>query len=129
MSEAKPYPKSAQLGRGTKRYRRKVASPKQWQAITAAKIGPCRVCGSAASNGRVHGRITFHHIVPRDFHGDDLAENIAPLCHDCHDLVTSRDPQACKTFCASLDDYEYAYSIQKLGEQVFERVYGIEYGR
>jgi hypothetical protein len=38
-----PFPKSAQLARGARRYRRKVASPKQWQAIIAAKQGPCRV--------------------------------------------------------------------------------------
>ena len=41
---ADPYPKSRQLARGERRYRRKVASAKQWQAIMAAKIGPCRVC-------------------------------------------------------------------------------------
>ena len=43
MTDAKPYTKSQQLARGAKRYRRKVASPKQWQAIIAAKVGPCRV--------------------------------------------------------------------------------------
>lgn len=129
MSEARPYSKAQQLGRGTKRYRRKVASPKQWQAITAAKIGPCRVCGSAANNGRVHGRIQFHHVVARDFHGDDLAENIVPLCSDCHELVTHRDREACRVLCASLSDAEYAYAVTKLGEQVFERCYGITYGR
>jgi hypothetical protein len=41
--EARPYPKAQQLARGARRYRRKVASPKQWQAIIAAKQGPCRV--------------------------------------------------------------------------------------
>jgi hypothetical protein len=40
-----PDPKSRSLARGARRYRRKVASPKQWQAIIAAKRGPCRVYG------------------------------------------------------------------------------------
>ena len=39
-----PFPKSVQLARGERRYKRKVASPKQWQAISEAKRGPCRVC-------------------------------------------------------------------------------------
>jgi 5-methylcytosine-specific restriction endonuclease McrA len=85
---ADPFPKSKQLARGERRYRRKVASPKQWQAIIAAKGGPCRVCSDPASNGRVHGLIEFHHLVSRARGGDDVAENIVPLCHDCHDAVT-----------------------------------------
>lgn len=121
MTEAKPFPKSQQLARGEKRYRRKVASPKQWQAIMAAKGAPCRVCDA--------GVVTFHHVVPRDFHGDDVAENIVPLCDRCHGLVTSRYPEACRTLCASLTDAEYAYAVEKAGEDVFSRVYGITYGR
>ena len=38
-----PFPKQRQLARGQRRYRRKVASPKLWQAIIAAKFGPSRV--------------------------------------------------------------------------------------
>ena len=49
--EAKPYPKAQQLARGERRYRRKVASAKQWQRIAAEKQGPCRVCRDPASNG------------------------------------------------------------------------------
>jgi len=45
-----PYPKSAQLARQEKRYRRKVASPKMWARIAAEKQGPCRAC--AASSAR-----------------------------------------------------------------------------
>lgn len=28
--------------------------------------------------------VELHHIVPRSQGGDDLAENLCPLCHDCH---------------------------------------------
>jgi 5-methylcytosine-specific restriction endonuclease McrA len=75
------------------------------------------------------GRIQLHHVVPRDFHGDDVADNIAPLCPDCHALVTTRDPDACRAFAASLTDAEYAYLIDKAGEGAAERIYGIEYER
>src|SRR5205823_13583592 len=86
--EAKPYPKSSQLARGERRYRRKVASAKQWQRIIAAKQGPCRVCRDPATNGSVHATIQFHHLVPRSVGGDDTADNIVPLCQDCHFLYT-----------------------------------------
>jgi hypothetical protein len=127
--DAMPRPKSAQLSRGQRRYRRKVASPKQWQAIIAAKIGPCRQCGDAASNGRMFGRIQLHHVVSRQDGGDDVADNIIPLCPFCHDLVTRRAWRACLEVLASLTDAEYAYMIERGGESYPERTYGIEYRR
>jgi len=124
-----PYPKARQLARGAKRYRRKVAAPKAWQAIQAAKLGPCRVCCDPGTNGRIFGRIHLHHVVPRDLGGDDVADNIAPLCPDCHAQVTARVLEPCRALCSSLTDAEYAYAVERAGEGVFERVYGIEYGR
>lgn len=128
---AQPRPKSAQLARGQRRYRRKVASPKRWQAIIAAKQGPCRVCCDPATNGRIFGHIEFHHVVPRDapWFGDDVAENIAPLCPTCHPLVTALEPTACRALLAALTDDEYAYCVAKRGEAFFTRAYGLEYRR
>lgn len=120
-----PYPKSRQLRRAGRRYRRKIASPKQWQAIIAAKQGPCRVCCDPGTNGSLFGRIQMHHLVPRVHGGDDTADNIAPLCFDCHDAVTRRDPSALEALAASLTDGEYAYVIGKLGEDALERLYGV----
>ncbi len=121
MTDAKPYPKAQQLARGERRYRRKVASPKQWASIRAAKLGPCRVCGV--------NRPQLHHVVPRSSGGDDVADNMTPLCPDCHLLVGTRSPIHCRLFVANLTDAEYAYAVEKGGEQVFERVYGITYTR
>ncbi len=120
MSE--PYPKSQQLARGERRYRRKVASPKQWQAIIAAKGGSCRVCGD-----REH--VQLHHVVPRDLHGDDVPTNIVGLCPTCHEVVTLRKQGTCLALIGALTDAEYAYAVDKLGEAVWERVYGITYTR
>ena len=120
MTDARPYPKAQQLGRAERRYRRKVASPKQWAAFKEAKREPCRVC-------REKPGTSLHHIVPRDFGGDDVADNLAPLCFECHILVTLRDDGPCKALLASLTDSEYAYLIEKGGEDAAERFYGIRY--
>jgi len=124
-----PDPKARTLARGQRRYRRHVASPKQWAAIQAAKLGPCRICGTVGRNGRVFGRIQLHHVVSREDFGDDVAENIVPLCPECHDTVTRRVPQACRALLMTLRDEEYAYMIERGGEGYPERAYGVEYER
>ena len=129
MSDFKPYPKSAQLARGERRYRRKVASPKRWQAIIQAKQGPCRVCNDPGSNGHLYGRIQFHHVVSRAQGGDDVQDNIVPLCPTCHVFVTCRMPESVRLLLASLDDAEYSYAVTKAGEDFFERAYGLRYER
>jgi hypothetical protein len=134
---AKPRPKSAQLARGARRYRRKVASPKQWQAISAAKLGPCRVCCDPGRNGSAFGLIQLHHLVSRQDGGDDVADNIVPLCPKCHEKVTARGlvfsgglyVPIGEVLLAMLTDAEYAYMIQRGGEQYAERAYGIRYSR
>lgn len=116
----KPYPKDSQLARGERRYHRKVASPKRWQAIIAAKNGPCRVCGST-------GPVEFHHTVPRSIGGSDTESCIVPLCTVCHQKVTNRDRAACAALRRSLTDAEYAYAVELLGEARFEQRYPVVY--
>jgi 5-methylcytosine-specific restriction endonuclease McrA len=124
-----PDPKSRTLDRPRKRYRRKVASRKQWEKISAAKLGPCRVCCDPAHNGARFGLIQLHHIVARVHGGDDCADNIAPLCVDCHDAVTRRDATASRSLLESLTDAEYAYMVERGGELYAERAYGLVYTR
>jgi 5-methylcytosine-specific restriction endonuclease McrA len=124
-----PDPKARTLARGPRKYRRKIASPKQWQAIIADKLGPCRVCTRPASNGSGFLKVQFHHIVSREDHGDDVADNILPLCSWCHDQVTRRDASASRLLFENLTDAEYAYMIERGGEGYPERAYGIEYRR
>src|SRR5881227_1643921 len=111
-----PFSKEQQLSRGQRRYKRKVASPKQWQAIIAAKAGPCRVCVNAQRNGHDFGIVEFHHIVPRSQGGDDVADNVLPLHAICHDDVTTRQAYALTAVEESLSDAERAYVVGKLGE-------------
>lgn len=130
-----PDPKARTLARGPRRYRRKVASPKQWQAIIAAKETPCRCCfvvmdkAGTTGNGKVQEAVEFHHVVSRQDGGDDVADNIVPLCHYCHDAITRRVPECCNALITRLTDAEYAYAIQRGGEGYFERAYGVRYER
>lgn len=64
--------------------RRIVATKQEWAAIAEAKQGPCRICRRVESNGSVHSRIELHHLIRRSQGGDDVAENIVPLCGECH---------------------------------------------
>jgi len=121
VSEAKPFPKSQQLARGERRYRRKVASPKQWQAIIAAKGGACRVCGIPAGLSAS----TFHHLVPRDRHGDDIADNIVPLCFVCHELVEWQSSFALSLLHDSLTAPERAHVLARLGADGMRRLFGV----
>ena len=123
-----PYSKESQLARGPKRYRRKVASPKQWQAIISAKDGPCRMCGEPG-NFLNRGGIQYHHLIPRDQHGDDVADNIVPLHVVCHTMVEYRQAACVRRLLGNLRDAEYAYAVGKAGENWAERIYGIEYQR
>jgi 5-methylcytosine-specific restriction endonuclease McrA len=120
-----PYPKGKQLARGERRYRRKVASPKAWQSIIAAKQGPCRVCCHPNGNGHGLGLVQFHHLIPRVHGGDDVPDNIVPLHAACHSAVTSRAPGALQSVSRSLTDAEYAYVIGKLGEGALARLFGV----
>jgi 5-methylcytosine-specific restriction endonuclease McrA len=114
-----PYPKTKQLARGERRYRRKVASPKQWQAIIAGKRGPCRACDVPAL------LIEYHHLIPRSQGGDDVAENIVPLHAYCHEKVTRGRKRYLDRLAESLTDAEYAYVVGKLGEGALERLFGV----
>ena len=127
-----PYPKEKQLARGERRYRRKVASPKQWQAIIQAKRGPCRVCGYGGRPDYelfMYGGREYHHIVSRAHGGDDVADNIVPTHQSCHADVTRRFRPAVEALLGNLTDAEYAYMIERGGEDSPERAYGIEYSR
>jgi predicted restriction endonuclease len=122
-----PDPKSRSLARGERRYRRKVASPKQWQAIIAAKGEPCRLCIFPKGNGHGLPVVEFHHLVPRraPYFGDDVADNIVALCHECHMKIEAGANYYHAKLAASLTDPEYAYVVGKLGESGPARLFGV----
>jgi len=124
---ADPYPKTRQLARGERRYRRKVASPKQWAAIRADKLTSCRICDESQ---RIAGTsstssLELHHLVNRSQGGDDVADNLVPLCSAHHGFVTNRTANTLRVLAESLTDGEYAYCIEKLGEGAMTRLFGV----
>lgn len=127
LLEPRPYQKDSQVGAGRpKKYRRKVASPKQWAAIRADKLDVwlCRICFEAKAE-------SLHHLVSRAQGGDDVPDNLVGLCGSgttgCHGDVESRKPDALKTLSVFLSDAEYAYCVSKLGENALERLFGVTY--
>lgn len=125
---AEPYPKKRQLARGGRRYRREVASPKQWQAIIAEKGDACRTCGSIGPRkyeDHMYGPIEYHHLVARAAGGDDVAANVVPLHRSCHERVTARNPVWLEQLAVSLEDDERSYCEQKLGAGWSERLFGV----
>lgn len=120
--EPRPYPKAVQLARGSKRYRRKIAGPKRWQALEDEKGGTCRVCNTRDGDH-------LHHLVFRSDYGDDVADNLVPLCAVCHGRVHARWGTSGADLIVSLTDAEYAYMIERGGEDYPERAYGIRYSR
>ena len=100
----------------------------EWERIVRDKRGPCRVCVLPSSNGSYWHQIELHHIVPRSRGGDDVAENIAPLCRYCHGLVTAYDPDAQEALAKSLTDEEHEYIAAKLGPHGLERLFGVSRG-
>lgn len=127
MSEAKPYSKAQQLARGERRYRRKVASPKQWQAIIAAKGSRCRL--QIGDDGCVGDWVHYHHVIPSGNGGDDTADNIVPLCDVHHSMLHDRIQLVVFELLSDLSDAEYAYAVGKAGEDWAERIYGLRYER
>ena len=117
---ADPYPKERQLARGLKRPSRIRATPDEWLTLRRQKLGTCR----AAGLGRCEGRSELHHIVPRSWGGDDVADNLAPLCSLHHRRVTEHYKDTLARLAESLTDGEYAYCIDKLGEGALERLFG-----
>jgi 5-methylcytosine-specific restriction endonuclease McrA len=89
----------------------------EWEQIVKTKLGPCRCCGQWGSS--------FHHLVPRSLGGDDVADNIVPLCGDgtrgCHGDVEARVPTALHELRESLRPEELRYVLRKKGGGFLER--------
>lgn len=92
------------------------ASREQWKKLQAEKQGPCRVCGASAYLGYTG----LHHLVPRSQGGDDVPDNLVPLCGSgtmgCHGKVEARDLYACHRLRVNLTLAEFDYMLTKKGD-------------
>lgn len=93
--------------------KRHKASRKEWETIRLVKGTGCRVCG--------HSRFELHHLIGRDLGGDDVANNIVPLCSHHHRLVEERR----ELLGDRLLDAEKRYVRTIKGARFLERYYGV----
>jgi hypothetical protein len=127
LKQVRPDPKEQPVRQ--RKYRRKVASPKQWAAIRAEKLDGrlCRLIEHIEGVPHEEDNLAaeLHHLVPRSMGGDDVADNLVGLCHECHRTVTENIGDVRALVAESLTDAEYAYCIGKLGEGAMERLFGV----
>ena len=101
------------------------ADQNEWQRIRARKLTgwPCRICDAEKAD-------SLHHIVPKSLGGDDVSDNLVPLCGSgttgCHGLVEARDVWACSLLGARLTAAERRYVRTVKGAVFLERYYGVK---
>lgn len=109
--------------------RRVKATAERWEQLRALKLGPCRICRDAPEPWYGHG-ITLHHLVSKSLGGDDVPNNLVPLCGSgttgCHGDVESRDALALVRLRDALTEDELAYVIVKKGADFLARYYPLE---
>jgi len=107
MADVRPDPKPVTEGgigrkkpdRANRRRGRVTASRDGWLRLRQAKLGECRVCETMTLVRGEPINIELHHLVPRSIGGDDLEDNLVPLCPS----VTARSPVAAtRSFPCSL---------------------------
>lgn len=92
-----------------KRYR---ATSQEWAELHLSFTAElCWCCGQAWDS--------LHHIYPRGQGGDDVRENLAPVCGNgtmgCHGLLEDRDPWARGALYEALTYENFRYLVDRLG--------------
>jgi hypothetical protein len=100
------------------------ANSDEWQRLRKAKLDWCRVCNTNPFS------MTLHHLVPKSLGGDDVMDNLVPLCGSgttgCHGLIEARDEWACSLLGQRLAVKERAYVLEKKGPDFLARYYGVK---
>lgn len=101
--------------------RRHVASQRETEALRDQfRDARCVACGAT--------HVELHHVVPRSQGGDDVAENIAPLCHPHHQAFEDHSP-GWEKIAAYVRMYVWArasrlaYVDEKIGRERFDNRY------
>ena len=74
--------------------------------VNARQEGKCLICGKKHID-------EYHHIVPKSQGGTDRVNNIAGLCHDCHQSVSGvhKDKNTQNTLLDLVDEADKNYSV------------------
>ena len=106
MPDVNPYTKERQLASERGRTLRHKASRTEWIKLAREKDAPCRICG--------HPVIELHHLIRRSRGGDDVADNLVPLCLLCHGELHRDDGSTARRLMARLTDHERRYMAARL---------------
>lgn len=93
---------------------------KRWETPQGAgrekvrREGKCRVGKEAHPDCMVTWALHRHHLVGKDRNGDDVDENLIPLCHACHDAFHSSifAPAIAAAIRASMLDVELRFVLE-----------------
>jgi hypothetical protein len=96
-----PYPKDKQVASERGRSFRHKATWAEKQKLYREKAAPCRICG--------HALVQLHHLIRRSQGGDDVADNLVPLCLLCHGELHRDDGTTARRLMARLTPAELAY--------------------
>lgn len=109
-----------------------VANPRQWAKLRRDLIGStyakCAGCGEFFAAAR----LSLHHLIPRSLGGDDLAQNLVPLCGTgttgCHGEFETRgkgwlDVAAGIRAWLAARPLAVAYVTEKKGDSFLNRYY------
>jgi hypothetical protein len=114
----KPYPKGT-----TKRKRQ---NRDAWQILRERVLKLDRICVVCKQRPSE----SVHHVVPKDFSGDDVAHNLVGVCGTgttrCHGLLESRDPWACDALRERLFNVKpmiLRYVLDTVGQPWFDDRY------
>ena len=98
--------------------RRLRVNAREWSRLHDVKGGPCRLCGRWGYE--------LHHLVGRDLGGDDVEQNLVPLCTGCHGRVQELKEPERSQLGRSLTPVERAYLLEKKGPLFARGYYGIK---
>lgn len=99
---------------------KRILDPRAGRAKCLSPDSECRICQRRRGLER-------HHLVPRSQGGDDVEQNLVPLCGtfeaECHRRVTENEPAALAALRAALWPEEEAYVAAKMGASYLDRRY------
>jgi predicted restriction endonuclease len=105
------------MGPDPKPSKRIKATHKDWQVLRWHKMTQgCRLCG-------MRDRVELHHLVGRDLGGDDVLDNLVPLCPTHHQMVEERVSEACYALREQLRASEIRYVLEKKSFVFLNRYY------
>jgi hypothetical protein len=91
--------------------------------------------GGRPSGGYEYLALSRHHLVPRSLRGDDLDQNLVPLCGDgtsgCHGILTTHPSGwewTAMRLRLHLNDDELEYVRAKAGAEFLDRYYPLIQG-